>query len=196
MADELEVKAVVPDADALRRRLRDEGAIRGFTGVLEDRRFDRGGELSRRDEVLRVRTYRHAGGGAESRMSWKGPTRRTPEGYKLREELECAATGDDPALILHALGYIVVQAIDRYAEYFTLHEAVIRLETYPRMHQLVEIEGAAEVIERAIAATGIPRADFTAETLGAFVLRFEARERRAAALSMAALDGPPPWIAA
>ena len=195
MADELEVKAVVADADALRRRLDDEGAIRGFRGVLEDRRFDRGGELARRDEVLRVRTYRHAGAASESRMSWKGPTRRTPDGYKLREELECAATGDDPALILHALGYTVVQAIDRYAEYFTLHDAVIRVETYPRMSQLVEIEGAAPAIERAIAATGIPRAEFTADTLAAFVVRFEAQERRVAALSVAALDGPPPWAA-
>ena len=196
MAEELEVKAMVPDADALRRRLDERGAVRGFRGVLEDRRFDRGGELARRDEVLRVRTYRRAGGSFEARMSWKGPTTRTSDGYKLREELECAATGDDPALILHALGYSVVQAIDRYAEYFTLHDAVIRLETYPLMNQLVEIEGSAPAIEQAIAATGIPRAEFTAETLAAFVVRFEARERRAAALSVAALDGPPPWASA
>ncbi len=196
MADELEVKAVVPDAAALRRRLRAAGAIAGFSGVLEDRRFDRGGELARRDEVLRVRTYRHADGSSESRLSWKGPTRRTPEGYKLREELECAVTGDDPARILHALGYTVVQAIDRYAEYFTLEEAVLRLEEYPRMDHLVEVEGTPAAIERALPVTGIGRAQFTAETLNAFAQRFEAREGHPALLSLAALGGPPPWVAA
>lgn len=54
-----------------------------------------------------------------------------------------------------------------------------RIETYPQMDVLLEVEGSPASIERAIAVTGLPRDAFSGEPLAAFVARFEARGRSA-----------------
>ena len=83
-------------------------------------------------------------------------------------------------------------------EYFDLPDgAVVRLEWYPRMDVLVEVEGEPPAIEAAIAALGIDRSAFTAESLSAFVARYEARTGRPAATSRAALGSErPSWESA
>ena len=173
---ELELKAVVRDPDTSRARLRAAGAVPRFIGRMSDVRYDRAAELTSRDEVLRVRTFHHADGRVEPVLAWKGPTMRSPEGYKLRQEIELAISGPaDPGPLLGALGYRPVHAIDRDVEIYRLGDAIVRLETYPRMDVLLEIEGDPAAIERAVAASGIPRGEFTAESLAEFVRRFEAR---------------------
>jgi adenylate cyclase class IV len=179
---ELELKAVVPDAERLRRRLREAGAGLGSEGRMTDVRYDRGGELTQRDEVLRARTYRRAEGRVEFVLAWKGPAGRSPEGYKLREEVELS-TGADPGPWLQALGYRPVHVIEREIEIWHLGEATARLERYPRMDVLVEVEGEPAAIERVVAASGIPRDEFTAEPLVEFVRRFEERTGTAAELA-------------
>lgn len=179
---ELELKAVVPDAAACRAHLRAAGATPGFGGLLHDRRFDRDGALLARDEVLRVREYRHPDGTADTQLTWKGPTRRSADGYKERDEIEVAIArgGAAPADLLHALGYAPVHAIDRFVETYRVGDASVRLEWYPRMDVLVEVEGTPAGIEAAIAATGLPRAEFTAEPLAVFTRRFAERGGRPA----------------
>ena len=58
--DELELKARVDDPVALEAALARAGAELVFRGEMRDLRFDRGGVLEGRDEVLRLRTYRGA----------------------------------------------------------------------------------------------------------------------------------------
>ncbi|HJR51523.1 MAG TPA: hypothetical protein VJ794_10480 [Gemmatimonadales bacterium] len=171
---ELELKAVVPDPERLRRRLREAGAELRSGGRMIDVRYDRGGELTLRDEVLRARTYQHAQGGVDFVLAWKGPTQRTPDGYKLREEVELWV-GADPGHLLRALGYRPVHVMEREIEIWHLGEATARLERYPRMDVLVEVEGEPAAIERVVAASGIPRDQFTAEPLTEFVRRYEER---------------------
>jgi hypothetical protein len=90
-----------------------------------------------------------------------------------------------------------VQVIDRYVELHQLAEAVARLEWYPRMDVLVEIEGSPGGMERLIRATGLPRGDYVADSLAAFVARYEARTGRPAVLAESGLQGEPPsWNAA
>ena len=181
---ELELKAVVPDPDAFRRRLRAAGAVPRFSGRMTDLRYDRDTELASRDEVLRVRTFLHPDGRVESILAWKGPTRRSPEGYKLREEIEVAVSAEsDPGRLLAALGYQPIHAVERDVEVYRLGDASVRLETYPRMDVLLEVEGEPAAIERAIAASGIPRSQFTADSLPEFVRRFEERSGQAAVLA-------------
>jgi len=180
VADELELKAVVPDAAALRRSLERGGASLVFAGAMVDARYDRGDELLPRDEVLRVRTMRAGDGTTEWHLAWKGPTRRSPEGYKLRDERECRVVGDtSPADVLDALGYAVIHRIEREVVIYDVEGAMARIETYPEMDTLLEVEGTPAAIERAIALTGIPRGAFSSEPLAAFVARFEARGRPA-----------------
>ena len=184
MAHELELKAVVPDPVALRRRLLAVGAVPRFAGRMTDRRYDRAAELTARDQVLRLRTF-DGPGVADAVLGWKGPVTTAPGGYKLREEIELplARGGGAPQEFLAALGYEVVHAIDRWVELFELEETVLRLEGYPLMDDLLEVEGEPAAMERAIAASGIARAEFSAASLAEFVRRFEARTGRAARLA-------------
>jgi adenylate cyclase class IV len=186
--EELELKAVIPDPAALRARLLAAGATERFRGRMSDRRYDRpGGELSLRDEVLRVRAFHHPDGRTTSVLGWKGPVERSAEGYKRRAEVELPVTGSEtasPHALLSALGYEVVHAIDRDVELFELGGAIVRTERYPRMDPLLEIEGTPEAIERAVRASGIPRGEFTADSLTEFVRRFELRSGQGALLSL------------
>ena len=185
MLAELELKAVVPDPEALRARLRSAGAIAGFRGRMTDRRYDRTGELAAREEVLRIRTYHHPDRSTESLLAWKGAPTRSPEGYKLRQEIELAVQSERGAAerLLVALGYAPVHLIEREVEIYRVHEATVRLERYPAMDALVEVEGDPDAIERAIEVSGIPRGAFTAEALSEFVRRYEARTGALARLS-------------
>lgn len=194
---ELELKSVVPDPASLRERLRAAGAVAGYAGRLRDRRYDTGGRLAARDEVLRVREYIHANGSVSAELTWKGPTRRSPEGYKQRDEIELPVGGGDSGVsagdLLAALGYRPIQTIDRWIETYSIEGASVRLEWYPRMDVLVEVEGEPSAIERAIPATGIDRAAFTAEPLVAFTGRFRQRTGEPI-LSLDALgDASPGW---
>lgn len=186
---EWELKAIVPDWDALLERLRSQGAVLEFEGRLEDRRYDTESlDLLARDHVLRLRAYRDLNGTVvRSSLDFKGATERRG-GYKVREERSTSI--DDPgtlAVILEQLGYQLTLAIDRVIVQLTLHGAVIRLERYPRMDDLVEVEGTPQAIEAAILATGISREAFTAASLATFMALFEERTGTAAAVSDAEL---------
>jgi len=185
--DELELKAVVADAEALRAHLLAAGATVHFRGQMRDRRYDRpGGELAVRDQVLRVRTFHHADGRVTAVVGWKGTTERSPGGYQRRAEVELPVAPQAPGsphALLTALGYEVVHAIDREVEVFELAGATLRSERYPRMDSLLEIEGRPDAIERAIAASGLPRAEFTADSLTEFVRRYELRTGQPALLA-------------
>lgn len=197
MAEELELKALVRDPMALRHSLQTAAAQLTFRGMMRDRRLDRDGMLASRDQLLRVRIF-EAPGDHRAVVTWKGPPRRSPDGYKLREELDCAAADGEAAIaVFRALGYSVTQVIDRHVEIFEIAGATARIEWYPRMDLLLEVEGSPATIESGIAATGIPRPEFRPDTLQEFVVRYQARTGEPAILAEADLTGiPPSWTAA
>lgn len=185
---------MVADPPAVRERLLRAGAHPGFSGLMLDRRFDRGSELLSHDEVLRLRVLRDANGSEKFQLAWKGPMAVTPEGYKARRELEYEIGSAElpPDELLKVLGYEEIHRIDRYVEYFLLGTAAVRLEWYPRMDILIEIEGDAAAIEAAVRASGLPRSDFSADSLPAFAARYAARTGRSAVLALTQGDGDPP----
>jgi adenylate cyclase class IV len=186
---EVELKSRVDDLALRRAAVESSGARAVFTGRLEDRRYDTPDRaLAARDHVLRVRVYR-ADGEVRAELDWKGPTRRDG-GYKLREEIGTGISDPDAlATMLVSLGYEVSIAIDREIVQYDLDGTMIRFERYPRMDDLVEVEGTPERIEHAIALLGLPRDGFSTDRLPDFVKRFEARTGERAAVSDAALAG-------
>ena len=193
MASELELKAVVHDVAALRTALGRVGATRTFRGMMRDRRLDRGGELVALDQRLRVRTYEPDAGNPRSELTWKGPSTVNEAGYKRSEEFECGAEDGAAALaIFRALGYEIVHAIDRFVEVWRHDGASARLEWYPRMDLLLEIEGTPEGIERLIVAIGFQRTDCLPDSLADFAARFAARTRHRALWAEADLSGAAP----
>jgi adenylate cyclase class IV len=165
------------------------GAVITYAGRLEDRRWDTPDRaLLAKDHVLRVRTYRNEAG-VRAELDWKGPTRREG-GYKLRDELEAGIVDPDVlGEILSALGYEVSIAIDREIVQYDLGGTMIRFERYPRMDDLVEVEGEPEEIERAIAILGLPRDGFTTDRLPDFVARYEERTGERALIADSDLAG-------
>jgi adenylate cyclase class IV len=186
---EVELKSAVADVSRCRSLVESAGGKIVFAGRLEDRRWDTYDRaLAAKDHVLRVRVYRTASE-VRAELDWKGPTRRDGR-YKLREELGTSVTDPDvlSAMLIH-LGYEVTIAIDREIVQYDLDGTMIRFEHYPRMDDLVEVEGVPEQIERAIALLGLPRDGFTTDRLPDFVKRYEARTGERAAISIAELTG-------
>jgi adenylate cyclase class IV len=181
---EIELKSVVDDLAVRRTCVERAGAELTFAGRLEDRRYDTAArELTARDLILRVREYRPANEPPRASLEWKGPMRREA-GYKVREELSLGvASRATLEEMLAALGYEVSLAIDRDIAQYAVNGAVVRFEQYPRMDTLVEVEGAPDAIERAIAVLGLPRHGFNAESLFWFMRQFESRTGLRACLS-------------
>ena len=189
---EVELKAVLDSWRDRGARLERAGATRVFFGRIEDRRYDTPTRtLAAGDIVLRLRIYRGADG-TRAELEYKGAT-EYEDGYKVREEI--GSTVSDPEAVAHilsGLGYTVTRAIDREIEQWDVEGASVRFERYPRMDDLVEVEGAPEAIERAIAALGMARTAYTAERLTDFAMRYEARTGKRAALSDPELDDNAP----
>ena len=184
LADELELKAVVPDPDVLRARLTRPAAAARFRGRMSDRRYDRAGELAARDEVLRVRSYRSSDGRTRDDPRLEGPDPalgRRVQAARGDTRSPCAA---DPARRCSPRWATAwsTQSIGT-SRSTTSSGAAVRLELYPDMDRCSRSRARPDAIERAIRATGIARDAFTAESLADFVRRFEARTGRPAVLA-------------
>ena len=191
---EVELKAVLDSWHDRSARLERAGATRVFFGRLEDRRYDTAEQsLAARDIVLRLRTYRSTDG-SRAELELKSAT-AYEDGYKVRDEIGSSVSDPEAvAHILSGLGYTVTRAIDREIEQWDVEGASVRFERYPRMDDLVEVEGAPEAIERAIEILGIARNAYTAERLTDFAMRFETRTGERAALSHAELGANAPAV--
>ena len=186
---EVEVKAVVDDVDARVARLQHAGAEELFSGRMLDLRYDTvARSLAALDQVLRVRVF-ESDATETAHLDWKGPT-QIDSGLKTREELT-TRVADVAGLtsILQAVGYVVTREIDREVRMFRIADAVVRFERYPRMDELVEVEGTPVAIEAAIAVLGMDRAAFTADRLPDFARRYQERTGERAALCRAELSG-------
>lgn len=192
--NEYELKARLPGGvEAFRRRLRETGWTLTFRGEMSDRRFDTPERtLEARDEVVRVRRYRPEAGETRVVLGWKGPA-RTEEGFKLREEVECRVEGAPAAReLLARLGYSAVTlAIDRAVERYEKGAVSLRIERYPRMDVLVEVEGEPERVRARLEELGLPRDAWKPWPLDEFVRGFERRTGERAVLAREAGEGAP-----
>ena len=184
---EFELKARVEQPEALRRRLREAGWRLAFRGEMRDRRYDAADRrLEAGDEVLRIRRYVPDGETGEARaiLAWKGPA-STETGFRLREEL-ASPVGDASGVegILERLGFPdVILSIDRRVDVWERDGVVVRIEEYPRMDVLAEIEGDPDAVETRIGELGLPRDAWRAAGLPEFVERYEERTGREARLA-------------
>lgn len=180
---EVELKAVVDDLTERRKKIEEAGGSLSFEGKISDRRYDfPTGELSARDEVLRVRRY-HSRSSTKTYLDWKGPT-ELRDVYKVREEITTPVEDfDSLEQILTRLGFQLTSEIDRDIAQYQIGGATVRFEVYPRMDTLVEVEGEPAAIESAIEALGLPRGTFSSRRLNDFVEDFEHRTGVRAATS-------------
>jgi predicted adenylyl cyclase CyaB len=183
---ESELKARLEESvEATCRRLEARGWRLHFDGEMFDRILDTPDRrLLAADEVLRVRRIYAGGEIVRSFLTWKGPT-RYENGFKVRDELETPAA--DPAAmtaLLARLGFTVVaMAIDRRITVYESGPVRARIEVYPGMDTLIEMEGDPEAVERRLDDVGLPRSAWVAWPLQEFVDRYETRTGEAARLA-------------
>jgi predicted adenylyl cyclase CyaB len=190
---EVELKAVVDSMPTRIANVERAGGRLVFRGRLEDCRYDTvDRQLRLRDDVLRLRVYRDELG-TRAELAWKGPT-HCEDGYKVRDEVSATSPDADAMRqILERVGFVLTREIDREIVQYELDGATVRFERYPRMDDLVEIEGEPNAIERAIAALGLPREAFTSDRLFEFVRRWQERTGGSAALCDRELTGEHPY---
>lgn len=192
---EHELKARLEGApEAFAARLHEAGWCRTFRGEMRDRRYDSPERrLEAEDRVLRLRRWRAEAPAAGSPigspparavLAWKGPA-ATSEGFKVREEQETeVADAEAMAGILARLGFPeVTMTIDRWVEVWEKTGVTVRIERYPRMDVLVEVEGSPEAVEAILPELGLPRQAWSSAPLTTFVTEFESRTGRTARLA-------------
>jgi adenylate cyclase class 2 len=193
MKQEFELKAALADGGvSLRRRMAAAGWRLVFEGEMSDRRYDTPDRsLEGRDEVLRVRRMTAAG---EHRavLGWKGPASERL-GYKVRAEAETPVDDAETTVrILERLGFTeITLAIDRRVELYEKGGVRVRIEAYPRMDTLVEIEGDPRAVDERLPELGLPREAWKPWGLPEFVCRYEERTGLTARLATAAADDGP-----
>lgn len=168
---EIEAKFRVADHDPIRERLRALGARRVGEVMESNHIFDDAERsLLARQCGLRVRSNRDlATGAVGSTLTYKGPPH--PGAAKQREEIETAVGDAETACrLLRALGFVEVIRFEKRRESWRLSEALIELDTLPKLGTFVEIEaGSVEAIAARQRDLNIADADAVRDTYVALV---------------------------
>ena len=150
---EIEVKFLVDDLEAVRRRLVAAGATTGAPRVHERNvRFDTAdGALLARQALLRLRQD------SRVRLTYKGLSDQDAGSEaKIREEIELTVEEfDRMALIFARLGFGAVQSYEKYRQTFHWRDVEVVLDEMP-FGNFVELEGATDAeLKDAAAALGL-----------------------------------------
>lgn len=154
MALETERKYLSPDLPALRRRLREAGAVCGGAHFEGNDVFDRPeGGFADAGFLLRLRTQERPEGRRHI-LTLKLPAAADGP-FKEREERECAV-GDAAAMrsILEGLGFILRARYEKIREEWRMPGATVALDSLP-FGEFAEIEGAEEAILAAESRLGL-----------------------------------------
>lgn len=149
---EVEVKFMLRDFDPLRRRLADVGAEVVAPRVFERNvRFDTAAEtLLARQQLLRLRQDTRV------RLTFKGPAAEdTASEAKVREEIELeVADFDRMSAVLQRLGFLPVQAYEKYRETYQWRGVEIVLDEMP-FGRFIELEGPGAELKPVAEALGL-----------------------------------------
>ncbi len=157
MPVENEVKVRFPDgAGQARARIEAGGYRLVQPRTLEsDRVFDRGGELRRSEQLLRLRRQ-----GNRAVLTYKGPPRGGR--HKTREEIELEVSDEDAlASVLERLGYGVAFRYEKYRTKFRAdgEPGIITIDETP-MGVFLELEGPPEWLDATAARLGLSPSEY------------------------------------
>jgi adenylate cyclase class 2 len=145
MAQEIEIKFVLKDREALVRKLHEIGAQKLYGETFEDNIvLDRRGELRTKGALLRVRKF-----GRYALATFKGPM-AFEGGVKIRDEVQTGVESFELAIqLFDSLGFKPVFRYQKFREVWRVRDVEVVLDRTP-IGDYFEIEGALEVI-RAVA---------------------------------------------
>ena len=150
MAQEIEIKFVLKDREALVRKLHEIGAQRLYPETFEDNIvLDRRGELRTRGSLLRVRKF-----GRYAIATYKGPM-SIEGGIKSREEVQTGVESFELAIqLFDSLGFKPVFRYQKFREVWRVKNVEVVLDRTP-IGDYFEIEGAVDVIRSVTAELGM-----------------------------------------
>jgi adenylate cyclase class 2 len=154
MANEIEIKFVIHDLDAVRTRLR-ELAFKEETPRTHEINtlYDHLGRMRRRGEVLRIRKY-----GEKYTVTHKSKSKDSR--HKVRVETETTAgNGASMEQIFHAMGYEPTFRYEKYRSEWTEGRGHVVLDETP-IGNIGEIEGEPEWIDRVAGQLGLSTQDY------------------------------------
>ena len=155
MADEVEVKFLVDNAEELERKLREAGFQQKTPSTFErNTLYDRpSGELRKKGEVLRLRQF-----GDKWKLTHKSKGKEGP--HKVRTERETAVSkGDETDAIIRAIGFEPVFVYEKYRAEWTDTNGDVVVDRTP-IGNLAEIEGKAEWIDEVAKKLGIAQQQY------------------------------------
>ena len=149
---EVEVKFMLRDLDAFRRRLADVGAEIVAPRVFERNvRFDTAdAALLARQQLLRLRQDTRV------RLTFKGPVAEdVVSEAKVREEIELEVGDfDRMSAVLQRLGFLPVQVYEKYRETYQWRDVEIVLDEMP-FGNFIELEGPGTELKPVAEALGL-----------------------------------------
>ncbi len=160
MPDEVEIKVLVPDPDALERKLRDLGFTQQTASTFErNTLYDSGGKLRSRGEILRLRLYgekwtlAHKSKGSEGR-------------HKIRSESETAVgSGEHMDAILRSLGFVPAFVYEKYRAEWSDGAGEVVIDRTP-IGNLAELEGKPDWIDAIARKLGVRESQYITKSYG------------------------------
>ncbi len=177
---EKELRGKIDDLNKFRDQLNIAGAKMSKKGFMQDYYFDNPFlNLKSKNQKLRIRAIDYK----LIQLCWKGPI-SVDKQTKIREEIEVGVKNVEPLIkIFEKLGFQNTRFYERYFETYLLYDVKIRIEQFPIMDILVEIEGEQHLINRAVTHLNISKDVFGPKTLVSFIKEYEIRNGTPAKLS-------------
>jgi adenylate cyclase class 2 len=169
-SNEVEIKFLVRDAEALVRCLQEAGFHEETPSTFEaNTLYDSAtGDLRRAGEVLRLREY-----GGRWRITHK--SRGAAVKYKSRIEHETAvASGDEMHAILTSLGYTPAFRYEKYRAEWSDGTGEVVIDRTP-IGDLAEIEGDPRWIDRIAKVIGLNESDYITASYAELFFRWKQR---------------------
>ncbi|MFH0956774.1 MAG: class IV adenylate cyclase [Candidatus Aenigmatarchaeota archaeon] len=152
---ETEVKFRMGSAAEFSERLRKAGAKFVKTGFEMNIKYDRNGELEKKKELLRLRSY-----AGEADITHKRKAKSGRMGFKTREETVVMIESFDAGKkLLERLGYEKDWIYEKKQQVWVLGKIEVFLDELPLIGNFIEIEGEPEEIEKAARKLGLDMKD-------------------------------------
>ena len=178
--NEQELRGRIDCLNKFRDQLSIAGAKMSQKGFMQDYYFDNPFlNLKSKNQKLRIRAIDYK----LIQLCWKGPI-SVDKQTKIREEIEVGVNKVESLIkIFEKLGFQNTRFYERYFETYLLYGVKIRIEQFPIMDILVEIEGEQHLINRAVTHLNISKDVFGPKTLVSFIKEYEIRNGAPAKLS-------------
>ena len=160
MADEVEVKFLVSDLDALEGKLVDLGFQQKTASTFErNTLYDTGDKLRSKGEILRLRQY-----GEKWKLTHKA--KGTDGRHKTRAESETAiGNGGEMDAILRALGFAPSFVYEKYRAEWSDGQGEVVVDRTP-IGNLAELEGKPAWIDAIAAKLGVGETEYITKSYG------------------------------